>query len=785
MDIVHLIYGELPFKGVGFCFFCLSGKWTATAKITTNSTTVVHSLRPYTIYQFRSRLVGFTTAGPWSGIKELKTGEGVPGVVNNLRLNVLSSYSGNLTWDAPTQPNGIIVSYIITIRGSRSYDGGFRHDFQINISNAVRQANVSGLFPGTTYFITVKGINSKYEGLPRTITHVTEALPPLQPKPLVLDMSTITRSTVRVTVKSVPAVRGPVTLYQVIVLQRERYTDTLPSDISNMLFNYAKAKAVGLKYYLALNIRPFNGTKSFEVGGSRNFNVDSGTFNAPLNTSLNYTIYCRAESSWNNKVLYSSVSAALVNRYPINLSPVAVSSVESTTAIRVKLIALDSQVKYVHVVIRKIDVGTVLSHPDQYAESNITIYATSKKAGLMIPYITAELATNYFTKFTDFVIGNGNRTSKTSNRRRRNAPAVNATTYYNGPLDPGSSYVIFFRAFHSDIIYFSSEWSKPISTSVKPVSVLEPKASEAGIIAGIVICVLAVPFFVILGIILWRRHKKAFEAKYRFSTMELVTNGRSHNADGKGAENPTYFDDVFVSEGSNGNVKMSDFVLEYPIDVSHPPIPISDFSDYMEHLKERDYAFEDEFLELNCDSTEKKSASKAPSNKALNRNSESVPFDHARVVLLPHEKTETDYINAAFVDNYYSKNAYIATQAPLSSNITNFWDMIWQQNIHTIIMLMHDLDVDTSIYWPVNKPLDFHDGQMIVKLEDKMIEDTFTVRTFTISVKDSRKRAIQHFHFQKWPQRGTPSSLKDLLQFRDKINHWHRGKQGPQVIHCR
>ena len=762
--------------------------WTATAKVATNSTAKIDSFRPYTVYQFRSRLVGFTTVGPWSGIKELQTGEGIPGVVNNLQLGVLSSFSANLSWDAPMQPNGVIVSYIVTILGSRSYDVNFRHDFQLNFSNAVRQANVSGLFPGTTYIMTVKGVNIKYEGLPKTIMHVTEALPPLQPQPLALDLSTVIQSSVRVTAKSVPAVRGPITLYQVIVLERVRYIDTLPLDISNTLFNYAKAKAVGLNYYLALNIRPFNGTKTFEVGDSQNFNVDSGTFNAPLNKSLNYTIYFRAESFWNNKVLYSAVSSTLVNRYPINSSPVAASGVQSTTTIRVKLIALDSRVKHVHIVLRKVDVGTVLPHPDQYSESNITIYATSKKANFMIPYVTAELTSNYFTKFTDFVIGNGNVTSKVSSRRRRNAPATNTTTYYNGPLDAVSSYAIFFRAFHSDVIYFSSEWSKPISTSVKPVSILEPKASEAGIIAGIVLCVLAVPFFVILGIILWRRHKKAFEAKYRFSTMELVTNGWSHNANGKGSENPTYFDDVFVSEGSNGNIQLSDFVLEYPIDVSHPPIPISDFPDYMEHLKERDYAFEDEFLELNCDSTEKKSASKAPSNKTLNRDVESVPFDHARVVLLPRGKTETDYINAAFVDNHYCKNAYIATQAPLSDSISNFWDMIWQQNAHTIVMIKHDFDdnkADTPTYWLVNKPLDLHDGQMIIKLVDKIIEDTFTVRRFTISVKDSPPRTIQHFQFQKWPQRGTPSSLKDLLQFRDKINQWHRGKPGPQVIHCR
>lgn len=61
-------------------------------------------------------------------------------------------------------------------------------------------------------------------------------------------------------------------------------------------------------------------------------------------------------------------------------------------------------------------------------------------------------------------------------------------------------------------------------------------------------------------------------------------------------------------------------------------------------------------------------------------------MDHNRVVL--EEEEGSDYINASFIDGYYNRVEFIATQHPLtdSQNRGDFWKMLVERSVNTIVM---------------------------------------------------------------------------------------------------
>ncbi|KAI0271598.1 hypothetical protein BC834DRAFT_841188 [Gloeopeniophorella convolvens] len=64
--------------------------------------------------------------------------------------------------------------------------------------------------------------------------------------------------------------------------------------------------------------------------------------------------------------------------------------------------------------------------------------------------------------------------------------------------------------------------------------------------------------------------------------------------------------------------------------------------------------------------------------------------------------TSDDYVNASYVQPLGTTKRYIATQGPLPETFNDFWLLVWEQNVHVIVMLTREVEGSTvkcGNYW--------------------------------------------------------------------------------------
>ncbi|KAG8003052.1 Tyrosine-protein phosphatase non-receptor type 22 [Nibea albiflora] len=81
-------------------------------------------------------------------------------------------------------------------------------------------------------------------------------------------------------------------------------------------------------------------------------------------------------------------------------------------------------------------------------------------------------------------------------------------------------------------------------------------------------------------------------------------------------------------------------------------------------------------------------------NIKKNRYKDILPYDQSRVVLsLLTSDCDSDYINASFIKGASADCRYIASQAPLSATLVDFWRMIWQHDVKVIVMACREVEM--------------------------------------------------------------------------------------------
>ncbi|KAM8939670.1 tyrosine-protein phosphatase non-receptor type 13 [Pelodytes ibericus] len=172
-------------------------------------------------------------------------------------------------------------------------------------------------------------------------------------------------------------------------------------------------------------------------------------------------------------------------------------------------------------------------------------------------------------------------------------------------------------------------------------------------------------------------------------------------------------------------------------------------------------------------------------NKKKNRYKNILPYDATRVPL----GVDHGYINASFIKMPVGNEefVYIACQGPLPSTLSDFWQMVWEQNSTVIAMMTQEIEggkIKCQRYWPdsPDRPQRISNELQLTLVKMQQLE-SFVLRIMELQhVQTGEIRHIAHLNFTAWPDHDTPTDPNQLLTFISYMRHIH--KSGPIITHC-
>uniref|UniRef100_A0A8D3BX18 protein-tyrosine-phosphatase n=1 Tax=Scophthalmus maximus TaxID=52904 RepID=A0A8D3BX18_SCOMX len=143
-------------------------------------------------------------------------------------------------------------------------------------------------------------------------------------------------------------------------------------------------------------------------------------------------------------------------------------------------------------------------------------------------------------------------------------------------------------------------------------------------------------------------------------------------------------------------------------------------------------------------------------------------------------------------DDNKEKNRYPnilpSAQGPKDDTVADFWRMIWELKVATVVMLtnLKERKEDKCCqYWPDQGCWTY--GNVRVAVEDFTVLVDYTIRKFCVqyvTLNFCTPRLVTQLHFTSWPDFGVPFSPIGMLKFLKKVKAVNPPFSGPIVVHC-
>ncbi|GLD60175.1 receptor-type tyrosine-protein phosphatase eta-like isoform X4 [Lates japonicus] len=321
--------------------------------------------------------------------------------------------------------------------------------------------------------------------------------------------------------------------------------------------------------------------------------------------------------------------------------------------------------------------------------------------------------------------------------------------YTNGALDANGQYqyaIVLFTSLQYQDEIVDVNLSLFSVTNFYPVVVLPQNPAVIGIAVGATLAIFCVLFIILIGfIIYWKR----------------------------------------LSNKESSDIQIHSMRAKVSVAVR-----VEDYEAYYKKQKaDSNCGFAEEFEDLKVVGTaQPKTSALTLENKPKNRYNNVLPYDSSRVKLsIIHGSPYDDYINANYMPGYNSRKEFIAAQGPLPTTVSEFWRMIWEKNVQTLVMLTRCNEqgrVKCEQYWGSGT---MHFDNITVTTTSEIPLEDWTIRDFDIkNVKTAETRPVRHFHFTAWPDHGVPETTELLISFRHLVReHMNQySRHSPTVVHC-
>ncbi|KAM3957291.1 protein tyrosine phosphatase 69D [Aphomia sociella] len=175
--------------------------------------------------------------------------------------------------------------------------------------------------------------------------------------------------------------------------------------------------------------------------------------------------------------------------------------------------------------------------------------------------------------------------------------------------------------------------------------------------------------------------------------------------------------------------------------------------------------------------------------RSRNRSPDCLPYDRNRVILTPIPGRDfSTYINASFIEAYDNSEGFIITQDPLPATIMDFWRMVSEHNVATIVMLSELGEGKCPRYWEDGTAQYEH---ISVQYEESESCPYYTRRQFRVTNnKSGETSSVRQLQYQGWPTAPghVPEVTRGLAELADAAAATAASaavaETRPMLVHC-